>query len=227
MKGGGWMIVGLTGGIATGKSTISRALAELGMCVIDADVIARDVVAVGTEGLQELVAQFGREFLTPGGELDRAKLGNVIFADASSRERLNQIIHPRVRAEMWHRARHYVGEDPSRVAILDVPLLIEGGTHTVMDANVLVYAPVDVQLARLMARNGLSEAQARARIDAQWPIDQKRALVDVLVDNSGAIEQVSALAVRLMATLEAWAVSGPGGDGRFGPEHEVRPIVLA
>jgi len=221
------MIVGLTGGIATGKSTISQALVELGMFVIDADLIARDVVAVGTDGLQEIVAQFGSEFLTPDGELDRAKMGNVIFADASSRERLNQIIHPRVRAEMWRRARFHVGEDPSRVAILDVPLLIEGGTHKVMDANVLVYAPVDVQLARLMARNGLSEAQAHARIEAQWPIDQKRAFVDVMVDNSGVIEQVPRLAIRLKETLEAWAVSGPGRDGRFGPEHEVRPIVVA
>lgn len=209
------MIVGLTGGIATGKSTVSSLLQAKGLPVIDADVLAREVVAPGTKGLAQIVAAFGREYLQEDGSLDRLRLGATVFADEAMRLQLNAIVHPLVRSEMWRRAHAIVGNSPERIAILDVPLLIEGGTHTVVDVTVLVYAPADVQLARLMARNGLTEAQAHARIAAQWSIEEKRALADIVLDNSGPLTECERLAETLCDRLFELAHSGARMEGVF------------
>lgn len=209
------MIVGLTGGIATGKSTVSENLVAAGFRVFDADQYAREVVAPGSEGLREIVAAFGAEYLQPDGSLDRAKLGVAIFANSEWRARLNEITHPRVRAAMWRHAREFVDGVSKRIAILDVPLLMEGGTHIVVDVTVLVYATAEQQLARLIERNGLSAEIAKARMDAQWPIEHKRELADIIVDNSGPISEVPRLTRQLIACLEELAERGAQADGTF------------
>ncbi|MCY0876472.1 MAG: dephospho-CoA kinase [Firmicutes bacterium] len=209
------MIVGLTGGIATGKSTFSAQLRAQGLPVIDADVLAREVVAPGTDGLAEIVDTFGAVYLTPNGELDRVRMGAAVFADESMREKLNAIIHPRVRAGMWAKAREITAGDARQIAILDVPLLMEGGTHTLVDVTVLVYASTAIQYERLIARNDLTYEQARARIEAQWPIDQKRDLADIVVDNAGGMDEVPRLAQALGEHLKALAQRGATAEGTF------------
>lgn len=209
------MIVGLTGGIATGKSSISSLLARDGFPVIDADVIAREVVRPGTDGLREIARAFGESFIRPDGTLDRARLGERVFADKSSREVLNAIVHPRVRAEMWRRALEEVQDDAARAVILDVPLLIEGGTHRKVDVTVLVYAPASVQRVRLMNRNGFTPEEADRRIRAQMDIEQKRAVADLVVHNTGEMGELGRLAGLLAAELRRLAAEGARPGGRF------------
>jgi dephospho-CoA kinase len=209
------MIVGLTGGIATGKSTVARALAELGLRVLDADVIARDVVEPGTEGLRQIVAVFGDRVLLPDGTLDRGRLGDIIFSDAKKREQLNDIVHPLVRKTMWGEAQAYVQGDARRIVVLDIPLLFEGNTHVDADVSVLIYAPLALQLARLMKRNDLAEADARRRIDAQLTMETKLQMADVIVYNTGDAESVSGLVAALLEELQRLADVGARADGMF------------
>ncbi|PWI58131.1 dephospho-CoA kinase [Sulfoacidibacillus thermotolerans] len=219
------MIVGLTGGIATGKSSISAALVELGAYLIDADVIAREVVAPGTEGLRQIVNTFGAMYVQRDGSLHRDRLGQLVFQDEEARNKLNEIVHPLVRAEMWRRARDYVGKDASRIAILDVPLLIEGGTHRQVDVTVLVYASAVEQLKRLMKRNGLDEVNASRRIAAQISIEEKRAYADILVNNQGEEREVPRLAHTLYQHLKYLAKKGAQVDGKF-DRSVVQPFVI-
>lgn len=209
------VIVGLTGGIATGKSSISERLAAKGFLVIDADLIAREVVAPGTDGLREIIAAFGRDYLTENGGLNRDRLGELVFSDSIKRNRLNQIVHPRVRAEMWRRARDYVREDPARIAILDVPLLIEGGTHGLVDVTVVIYAPVPIQRMRLMKRNSLSFEAADRRIAAQMDIESKLQVSDIAVYNIGPENDLDRLADALAAELHRLAADGARADATF------------
>ncbi len=209
------MIVGLTGGIATGKSTFSCVLLELGVYVLDADVIARAVVEPGTEGLRRIVEAFGEGVLQAEGTLDRGKLGSVIFADAQKREILNGIVHPLVRTAMWSQAREYVKGDARRIAVLDIPLLFEGNTQGGADLTVLIYAPLDLQLARLQKRNGFAEEEARRRIAAQLPMEEKLRLADVIVHNTGAEVEVPGLATKLLIHLREVAQVGAESDGTF------------
>ena len=209
------MIVGLTGGIATGKSTFSAELARRGCFLVDADEVAREVVAPGSEGLARIASEFGKEFVRPDGELDRERLGRLVFADESCRERLNAIVHPRVRTLMWDSLREYVRGDARRIGIADIPLLFEGGTHTLADVTVLIYAPVARQMDRLRQRSNLSEEDARLRIGAQMPIEEKRRLADIVVDNSGSAEKVPQLAARLHELLEELAERGAMDDGAY------------
>ncbi|MBX6395503.1 MAG: dephospho-CoA kinase [Alicyclobacillaceae bacterium] len=178
------MIVGLTGGIASGKSTVSRMFAELGARVVDADRVAREVVEPGTPALAELVETFGKEILLPDGTLDRAKLGGMVFGHPERLARLNAIVHPRVRARMAELTREMLAEDPAAVVLWDVPLLIEGGLVEAVDVCVLVYVPQSVQLVRLMERNGLSRDEAMKRIQSQMPLEDKREYADYIIDNS-------------------------------------------
>src|SRR6266487_5562993 len=167
--------VGLTGGIGTGKSTVSAMLRELGATVIDADEGTRAVQAPGSEGLRRLAAEFGAEILTPGGELDRARLADVAFRDADARRRLNDIVHPLVRRWMAERQRE-AAERGDPVVVLDIPLLFEARGAGAFETVILVYAPKEVQLRRLVELRGMSERQASARIAAQMPIEEKRRL---------------------------------------------------
>ena len=180
--------IGLTGGIGSGKSTVSRLLADHGAVIIDADVIAREVVEPGTPGLAAVVAAFGREVLTADGSLDRPALAKVVFGDPESRVRLDGIVHPLVRARAGELA---AGAAPDAVVVHDVPLLAETGQASSYDLVVVVEADPETRIARLVQR-GLTAEDARARIAVQATDEERRAIADVLLDNSGSPEQLAA-----------------------------------
>lgn len=192
--------VALTGGIASGKTTVARMLAELGAIVIDSDVLAREVVAPGTAGLAAIVARFGSGVLTADGSLDRQVLGEIIFADEQARQDLNSITHPAVRAR---RAELVAAAPPDAIVVSVIPLLVESGLADGFDGVAVVDLPVEQQLARLQARNGLNEDQARARIAAQASQQERLAVADWVLDNSGSIEQLGAQVHVLWDTLTA------------------------
>ena len=176
------MHVGLTGGVASGKSTVAAVLRELGAVVVDADALAREVVAPGTPGLAEVVAEFGTEVLGPDGALDRAALGAVVFADPARRAALEAIIHPRVRA----RAAEIEAVAPAGALVVhDIPLLVETGQAGDFDAVLVVDVPEDVQVERAVRERGWTPEEARARIAAQATREQRQAAATHLIDNSG------------------------------------------
>jgi dephospho-CoA kinase len=176
-------IVGLTGGIGSGKSAVAQRLAKHGAIIIDADVIAREVVAPGTDGLREVVAVFGTEILGADGALDRPALGRLVFEDPAARERLEAIVHPRVRA----RTAEIVAAAPEdAVVVNDVPLLVEAGLAGAYEIVIVVEAPEAVRVARLVTDRGMSEADARARIAAQATDGQRRAVAHVVIVNDGS-----------------------------------------
>jgi dephospho-CoA kinase len=195
-------IVGLTGGIASGKSTLAAALRELGAAVIDADALARDAVRRGSPALARIANEFGPGVLGPDGELDRKAMGARVFADPAARERLEAIVHPAVRAGVAAETAR-LAADGHALALYDVPLLFERGLDREVDGVVVVYAPPEVQLARLQARDGMTVAEARARLEAQMPIDEKARRADVVVDNSGDLASLRARAAPLLAALRA------------------------
>ncbi len=179
--------VGLTGGIGSGKSTVARRLVERGALLVDSDVLAREVVAAGTDGLAEVVASFGATVLTPDRELDRPALASVVFGDPAARERLNAIVHPRVRRA----SDALVAAAPAgAVVVQDVPLLVEGGMAPYFPLVVVVHVEVDERVRRLVGR-GMSEPDARARIAAQADDSARRAVADVWLDNTGSPEQLT------------------------------------
>lgn len=182
------MIIGLTGGIATGKSTVSQMFRERGAAIIDADLIARQVVEPGTEGLSQVVAYFGKHVLDSEGRLNRPALASIIFQDESKREKLNSILHPLIRREMKEQTENILKKDPNQVVIWDVPLLYEGKKMTqFVEKIIVVYVPESIQLKRLMLRNSLTEAEARSRIRAQLSIEEKKKMADFIIDNSGSL----------------------------------------
>jgi dephospho-CoA kinase len=183
-------LFGLTGGIASGKSTVSRMLREVGAHLLDADVIAREVVEPGTPGLAAVAARFP-EVLTPDGRLDRAKLGARVFGNPTERAALNAIIHPLVGQAFLEKMQALAARGLERV-IYDVPLLIENGLQAGMDGVLLVWVPRPLQKARLMARDGLDEAAAEARLGSQLPLDSKRQHATWIVDNSGELASTRA-----------------------------------
>jgi dephospho-CoA kinase len=190
--------VGLTGGIGSGKSTVSRLLAERGAVVIDSDLLAREVVEPGTPGLAAVVDAFGPEMLTADGRLDRDLLGSVVFADADARTRLNAIVHPLVRAAS---AERLVGVPDDAVVVHDIPLLVEAGLADEFDVVVVVAASPAVRLDRLVRLRGMDPAAAQARIDAQATPEERLAVADVVLTNDGTqaelASQVEALWERL------------------------------
>lgn len=181
------MNIGLTGGIATGKSTIAHMLADRGAIIIDLDKIAREVVEPGQPALMEIAAHFGQAILNEDGSLHRKALGAIIFADAQHRKALEAIIHPAIRAVMKARMDQAAAETPDKLVVVDVPLLYESTLTHYFDQVMVVYVPREMQLQRLMARDGLSEEEAEKRLSAQMPIEQKKALADIVIDNSGTI----------------------------------------
>lgn len=197
------LLVGLTGGIGSGKSTAARMLRERGAAVFDADVLAREAVAPGTEGHQAVVERFGADVLAPGGELDREALASVVFADPAARRDLEAIVHPEVRRLFAEGSDAY--RDTDRVVVLSAPLLVETGMHSAFDVLVVVAVPVSVQVERLMRDRGMSEAAVRARIDAQAPLEDKAAVADILLDNEGSPEELARQIDRIWADLVARA----------------------
>ena len=196
--------VALTGGIATGKSSCAERFRLLGVPVIDADTVAREVVQPGTPGLAAVVERFGPRMLTGAGELDRSALAGIVFADEAARRDLEAIVHPRVYGAIrdWFRAQE-AGSTPPILAVAEIPLLFETGHERDFDVVIVAACPPEVQLERLMTRDGMTEAQARQRLASQWPIDAKAARADEVVDTSGTLaftnEQVDEIYRRLSA----------------------------
>jgi len=182
------LTIGLTGGIASGKSTVARMLRELGATVIDADAIVREVQAPGTPVLAAIAAEFGADLIRPDGSLDRPALGRIIFADSDRRNRLEAIVHPAVRQRMAQTRLDCFNQGLPAV-VLDIPLLFEGGTERTVDQVWVVYVDRATQLVRLIARDGLSNDQAEQRIDAQMDIEQKRSRATIVIDNRGSMDQ--------------------------------------
>lgn len=191
-------LIGLTGGIASGKSTIGRMLAGYGAVVIDADQVARDVVEPGTEALREIVRQFGPSVITEEGALDRPRLGELVFASDDARRRLNAIVHPAVRARTRSLIERAAQEDPEAVIVYDVPLLAESESREDFDLIVVASAPEDLRTDRLVRIRGMSPSQARARISAQADDSQREAIADHLIDTSGTLENT------LLAVAALW-----------------------
>ena len=181
------MRVGLTGGVASGKSTVSALLAELGAVVIDADLLAREVVARGTDGLAEVVEVFGPEVLTGDGDLDRPALGAIVFADDDRRGALEAIIHPRVRARG---AELEAGAAPGAVVVHDIPLLAETGQADAFDAVIVVDVPTGVQVERMVGLRGMNREDADARIAAQASREERLAVATYVIDNTGTLEDL-------------------------------------
>jgi dephospho-CoA kinase len=183
-------LIGVTGGIATGKSTVDRMLAAHGAVVIDADELARDVVRPGEPALDEVIARFGRGVIRPDGSLDRARLGDIVFADPDAREDLERITHPRITELTGKRIAAALAGSAPLVAV-DIPLLFENAREAMFEGVLLVYAPREVQIERLRERNGLDGVAALQRLAAQLPIDEKRDRATWVIDNSGNLDATS------------------------------------
>ncbi|KAK6741595.1 hypothetical protein RB195_009453 [Necator americanus] len=184
------VIVGLTGGIATGKSSVSEMLQRRGLHIVDADLIARKVVEPGHPAYTKLRKEFGSEFFDANtGALDRTKLGDVVFNDAEKRRKLNSVLHPAIRWEMFLQIVKYILFG-SHMIVLDTPLLIESGYHKILGTVIVVWCEDEVQINRLMLRDGLSKEDAAARIAAQLPIKKKMELATILIDNNGSKEEL-------------------------------------
>ncbi|WP_309121404.1 dephospho-CoA kinase [Paenibacillus sp.] len=185
------MNVGLTGGIACGKSRVSRMLEARGAAIVDADRIAREVVLPGRPALLDIRETFGEDVIAPDGTLDRKRLGSIVFGDESARRKLEAITHPRIRAEMARQMSEWNEKEPDRLVVADIPLLYESGLDKLyaFEDVLVVYVPREVQLERLMARDGMSREDAERRIDAQMPIEEKRKRADVVIDNSGSLAE--------------------------------------
>ena len=190
-------LIGLTGGIASGKSLVSTRLAELGATIVDADVLAREVVEPGTDGLRAIAEHFGPDVISPDGTLNRPALGAIIFADPEQREKLNSITHPAV----WRRARELFAEAATdEVVVYDVPLLVEGakGRQLDFDLIVVVNASADTRLHRLVELRGMTREEAGHRLNSQASDAERLAIADVVVDNNGTIDET------LLAVDKLW-----------------------
>ncbi|PEP65621.1 MULTISPECIES: dephospho-CoA kinase [Bacillus] len=196
------IVIGLTGGIASGKSTVSQMFRELQIPVIDADIIAREVVEQGKEAYKEIVDVFGEEILQADGELDRPKLGGIVFHNEEKRLRLNKIVHPAVRKEMNVQKDMYIKEGVQAV-VLDIPLLFESKLTALVDRIVVVAVSPSMQLERLMKRNGFTEEDAKARIDSQMPLAEKATLANKVIYNDGTIAETKA---QLQLILKEWNI---------------------
>ena len=180
--------VGLTGSIAVGKSFVASIFAELGCHVLDADQTAREVVLPGAPGLAAVVNAFGSEVLNADGTLNRQHLGALVFADDDKRQQLNHILHPFIIARQDEILREWEKEDPDGIGIVDAALMIESGGYKRFDKLIVVHCRPEVQLERLMLRNGLSRDEAQRRIDSQMPQEEKQRYADYLIDTSDGYE---------------------------------------
>ncbi len=190
--------MGMTGGVASGKSTVAALLRSLGAVVIDADALARELVGPGTSGLEAVVAEFGPEMLGPDGGLDRARLGALVFADPERRTALERIVHPLVRARA---AEIEAAAPPDAIVVHDIPLLVETGQGSAFDEVLVVDVPVEVQVARAVRDRGWSEEEARSRIAAQASREQRLAVATYVVDNSGTVEDLRQRVAEVFAEL--------------------------
>lgn len=186
------MIIGLTGGIASGKSTVARMLTERGAALVDADQVAREVVLPGEPALEAIASAFGQAVLHEDGALNREALGAIVFQDKEQLKRLEDITHPAIRQAMAERIRQYAEEDPGRLIVADVPLLYETNAENRYEGVMVVYVPAPVQVDRLMQRNGMPREEAERRVSLQMDIEEKRRRADWVIDNTGSQEQTEA-----------------------------------
>jgi dephospho-CoA kinase len=198
-----FLLVGLTGGIATGKSTVSAILRALGAVIIDADLLAREVVEPGEPALAEIAQEFGPGVLTADGRLDRKALGAIVFADPARRKRLEALTHPRIRERFQRHLDDLTARGFRGVVVFDAPVMIESGNYKNMDRLVVVAADEATQVARLMARDGIGAGEARQRIASQMPVAEKAKLADHVIDNSGSLAATEAQVRRVHARLVA------------------------
>lgn len=191
--------VGLTGGIGAGKSEVSRRLVALGAVLIDGDAIAREVVRPGTPGLAAIVAEFGADILLPDGTLDRPRLGRIVFSESARLARLNAITHPLI----GQRSQElFEAAPPDGIVVYDMPLLAENNLASLHDVNIVVDVPVEMQVDRLVRQRGMTEEDARSRIAAQAGREQRRAIADFVIDNSGPLDALDAKIDELWAELQ-------------------------
>lgn len=196
------MIIGLTGSIASGKSTVAKMLKELGLPIVDADQVARLVVEPGTETLSKIAEAFGKDILHENGELDRAKLGNIIFHNPSKRKELNDIIHPAIRKEMLRQRDEWTDKGEKHI-VMDIPLLFESRLQHFVEKILVVSVTEDTQLKRLMERNHLSREEAKARIASQLPLSVKEKGADAVIYNNESLEETRK---QLLEILTLWDV---------------------
>ena len=198
-----FLLVGLTGGIATGKSTVSEILRQLGCKIIDADQLARDVVEPEQPAWKQIVAEFGRGVVTAEGALDRKKLGAIVFADAERRKRLEAITHPAIRARFQARLDELAAQGFAGIVVFDAPVMIESGGYRNMDRLVVVVTDEATQASRLRTRDGTDDAEGRRKVASQMPLAEKAKLADYVIDNSGDRETTAAEVRRVFAALMA------------------------
>lgn len=208
-------VVGLTGGIGSGKTTVAGLLAERGATVVDVDVLAREAVARGTPAFREIVDRFGQAVVTPAGELDRAALADVVFADAERRRSLEEITHPSIAARLEERLTELnAGVEGDPLVILDHPLLVETGAHRRCDAVVVVTAPEEVRVDRLVRRRGMRAADVRARMASQTSDAVRRAVATHVIDNGGGLAELAEEVDRVHDALDAAARGAAAGGSR-------------
>jgi dephospho-CoA kinase len=195
-------VIGLTGGIATGKSTVSAILKKAGAEIIDADRIAREVVKKGLPAYREIVENFGETVLLSNGEINRSVLGDLIFNDPRKKQLLNRIVHPHVRRETNRQLKDMEKSSPDTIAVLDIPLLFETEMHKDLSEVIVVYAPEHIQVERLMKRDNISEADAVARVRSQMPIEEKKKRATIVIDNSGTMQDTRKRTLEIFKTLK-------------------------
>ena len=191
-------VIGLTGGIASGKSLVSQTLRGLGMQVIDADHVGQELMETDDAVKEEVIRTFGPTVLTQGGEVDRAKLGDIVFRDQELRRSLERIMHPLIGAELWRRAR----ESRHDITVLEIPLLIETGGHERVDMVVVVYATREHQIQRIMGREGIAKEEALRRIEAQLPLEAKVPYAHYVINNTGSVEETEEQAIKFYQEIK-------------------------
>jgi dephospho-CoA kinase len=196
------IIVGLTGGIASGKSLVAKVLKDLGAHLIDADKIVHDLLEPGQQAREEVLAYFGAGIERPNGAIDRRKLGELVFGDPGKRAWLNSCLHPKVFKIYTEQVRHLRARQPDAVVVFDAALLIETGYHKKMDKVIVVYADEEQQLKRLMERDCLTHDQAVARIRSQMPLGEKRSHADYIIENTGSREETERRAREVFELLK-------------------------
>ncbi|AGN37479.1 dephospho-CoA kinase [Bacillus paralicheniformis] len=195
------LVIGLTGGIASGKSTVAQMFQQCGITVVDADVIAKEAVEQGMPAYQKIAETFGQGVLLETGGIDRRKLGEIVFTNEEKRMQLNAIVHPEVR-KMMIKQRDEAIRAGERFVVLDIPLLYESGLEHLTDKVIVVWVPMELQLERLMKRNRLTEDEALNRIHAQHSLDEKKKKADAVIDNSGSLKDTEA---QLHQLLDTWS----------------------
>jgi dephospho-CoA kinase len=196
------LIVGLTGGVASGKTAVSQVLKEEGAYIIDADQIARELVQPHQPAWKELIRAFGQEILQEDGSIHRKKLAAKVFADPEQRKLLNQILHPRIREEMGRRAKEIGQQDPEAIVVIDGPLLVELGDHRKMDKLIVVTSTRSQQLERLKDRDGANPEEALRMVSAQMPLEEKLKFADIVIRNEGSLEETKKRAREVFKVLK-------------------------